>query len=83
MGRQETVTIRTARDKHRFRCPTPYRHADWRVWDGKFSCQSCRRLRDNGVDVETTYDRLWDVREARYVTRADLEIAHDGLLASQ
>lgn len=83
MGKRATIVIRDQADKHRFRCPTPFGHADWRVWNGKFGCEGCRRLRESGVPVETTYDELVDEREGRRVTRDELQIEHPGLKHSQ
>ncbi len=39
--------------KWRWVCPSPKRHANWRVTDGKFECRSCGCTYDELVNNET------------------------------
>ncbi|WP_158855607.1 hypothetical protein [Halorhabdus sp. CUG00001] len=59
-------------DKWRFTCPEG--HNDWRVWDGVFSCRTCKRNLDAGADAQSVHDHLIDQKTGEKVTRDDLQI---------
>lgn len=70
----EIHTIATQVEKWRFKCPR-YRHDDWRLWDGVFSCRTCENLRNAGeIDVDPIYDELWDDKEKQLVPRERIRV---------
>lgn len=50
MRRIDTTDTRA---KWRYACPSPKRHANWRVTDGMFECRSCGETFDELVDRKT------------------------------
>lgn len=74
--RDEIFVITNRVEKWRFKCPNaPYHHDDWRIWNGVFCCESCRKLRDNGErSVEPVFDSLWDAKECQLVGRDRIQL---------
>lgn len=61
--------------KWRFKCPNWPHHHDWRLWNGVFSCETCRKLRASGKrDVESVFSELWDGKVGQYVPRERIEV---------
>lgn len=66
--------IESKAQKWRFTCPEG--HRDWRIWDGVFSCRTCKGHLDAGEDSASVYDHLIDQKTGQTVTREELAI-HD------
>ena len=47
------IDTTNTREKWRWACPSPKRHANWRVTDGMFECRSCGETYDELVNQET------------------------------
>lgn len=74
-GRELQIVITSKREKWRLECPEG--HKDWRVWNGVFCCQTCKRLRDAGEVQESVYEHLRDGKTDELVTRDQLEFNLD------
>lgn len=77
MRSTDTIIIASKAEKWRLECPHGETigegHKDWRVWNGVFCCQTCKRLRDAGEDQENVYEHLRDTKTGELVTRDQLE----------
>lgn len=65
------IEITSAMEKWRFTCPEG--HHDWRVWDGVFSCETCKSHRDGGRDINSVHEELIDTVTGERVTRSEIE----------
>lgn len=66
-SREPTIVITSKHEKWRLECPEG--HKDWRVWNGVFCCQTCKRHRDASEAQESVYDHLQDTKTGEAVTR--------------
>lgn len=74
-SQQSTIVISSEREKWRLECPDG--HKNIRVWDGVFSCTTCKRNRDGGEDTATVYETIRDTKTGRMVTREDITFQID------
>lgn len=72
---QHVVVIDSKPGKWRLECPEG--HKNWRVWDSRFSCVSCRRQLDTGSVDQSIYDHLVDTKTGREITREELVLNVD------
>lgn len=72
MATQPRHIIKTRAGKWRFTCPEG--HTDWRLWNGVFCCETCRRQLDAGEKRDGVYEFLRDQKTGQTVRRDDLEI---------
>lgn len=73
--RGEVYVISSQVEKWRFKCANPPHHDDWRLWNGIFCCETCKRLRDNGeTHLEATFAELWDSKEEQLVPREQIRV---------
>lgn len=73
------IHITAIHEKWRFVCPRsrdlPDRnHTNWFPLNGVFRCRSCERSRESHPEIDPDYDRLWDLREERWVPREEIDL---------
>jgi len=77
VGDREYV-IRSQGEKWQFVCPRSAdreeQHHDWRVWDGVFSCRTCKQNRHSDPGEESVYEYLVDKVSGERVYRDQLVI---------
>lgn len=78
---RDPITITSEREKWRFECPAGNQvgdgHDNWRLWNGVFCCETCRRHRNAGEDVQNVYEHLRDKSTGELVSREHLQFDFD------
>lgn len=77
----DTITIDSKVKKWRFECPRGEEagdgHNDWYLWDGVFCCETCRRHRNAGEEIDSVYEHLRDKKTGELVSRERIRVTPD------